>query len=279
MYGLLRSSALSKSLLALGICIAGLAMSQSAQATTIVATNFVSGGSNVTLDGTQVGLATNLPGGNWVWGAGWNWGSPLVNATWMGGRPKNSADLGEEKSALGISLASAGSYTKPTAFTVSADIEFIGGTNAAELSGLGFWSAMPPRLDSAGSFQNFTGLAVSLGGNVQLYVNGSPVGSPAATSALAVNTFYTLNYDVNTSTGAISNVVFNGAPVSGITSAAFTDAATAFAGALSGPNVPGGSTRTAFTNFSINSVVVPEPVSLGLLALCGLLIIGHRRTA
>jgi hypothetical protein len=251
-----------------------------ARADMIFATTVVSIGSRQPLDGSQAALTTDLPNANWVWGAGWNWGAPFVSATWdPPGVAVNIASLGEEKTAVGLSLASAGPYTKPTQFTVSADLAVTGASGG----GLGFWSAMPARDDSLVSTQNFTGLTqVSDPGNpddgsLRLYENGTAVGAPVATGVTTGgSTFNTLQYDVDTATGTITNVLLNGNPVNiGAASAAFTDSATAFVGMMSGAGA-----RTTFNSFSVNSITgAPEPASLSLLALGGLLVLPRRRRA
>ena len=77
----------------------------------------------------------------------------------------------------------------------------------------------------------FTGLNVRVNGDIQLYVNGAAVGSLATSAPLTSGTFYNLSYNVDTATGAISNVVFNGSAKT-FTSTGFTNAATAFAGPM-----------------------------------------------
>ena len=81
---------------------------------------------------------------------------------------------------------------------------------------------------------------------------------------------HTLSYDVNTATGSISNITLTGstADYSGLTSSAFSDAATANVGFFaSADNNPG----SLVDNFSLSSV--PEPSMIVLLAtsLVGLL--------
>jgi hypothetical protein len=211
----------------------------------ILTTGFVTNGTHQNVDGTTIGLTANLPGGNWIWGAGWNWGAPYVPATYESA-PYNCLKLAEEKTALGHSLASSGSYTKPAHIRISADIGL--DTTRANGGGLGFWSAMPARSDSASSLTGFTGLNLKSNGTLQLYVNGSAVGSPVSVGALTNGTFYNLSYNVDTATGAISSVVFNGAAVSGISSTGFTNAATAYAGVFSAAGA-----RAQANNITISS--------------------------
>jgi hypothetical protein len=251
--------------------VSSLGLSARAQTPIINGNNFVSGGSNVALDGTQVGLTSNLPGGNWTWGAGWNWQAPEVLATWNGGSPMNCVFLGEEKTVLGIPLTT-GTYTPPTQLQVSALISPYADGSHTTGGGLGFWSVLPARDDSLTSQTNFTGLQLDSNGDVQLYQNGIASGSPITTGlAAAAGAFYPLSFNINTATGSISNIMYDGAPVSGITSSAFTAAATANFGVCSW-----GSGRCNFNDIEV-AAATPEPASLALLALGGLLVLPRRR--
>ena len=119
--------------------------------TIIIQTSFVSTGSRVYVNGTQSGLSVNLPGGNWIWGAGWNWSAPAITATWDA--QKNSITLGEEKSIAALSLASANSYVKPTTLTVEATI-----ASAQKRGALGFWPTVPARSDANTWSTGFSGI-------------------------------------------------------------------------------------------------------------------------
>lgn len=263
---------------------AALTLAAVAGATTIIQTDFVSNGDNVSLPGTTVGITTNLPGGNWVTGGGYSWSSPQTFATWMGGTLQDVATLNQEKTALGLTM---GSYNTGT-LTVSADIYF-GDTNAPNAAGgVGFWSAIPPKstdpVDQVG-VTNFSGFMISRPtGNLQLYVAGSAVGAavPVAAGPLSLSTNisgvqtlipYTIKYDVDTASGDISNVTFNGTPIADFTTTGFTSAATANVGIVS----DFGSNGITFDNLNVSSAV-PEPATLGLVALSGLALLRRRRT-
>jgi len=210
-------------------------------------TNSIGGAINIP------GLApdvTNLPGGTWTEGAGWNWGGPqkLGYGTYL-----NACDMGENGEVLGISLASNGSYTKPTQFSISADVEIHGSkTDAMGGVALGFYSVIPT-LDTGDGDDNvvlphFTGLKLTEDGALTLYEDGvakNAIAGPGITRG----TFYTLSYDVNTTNGTISNVSLQGSTSTyNFTSTAFADAATIFAAyAVRGD-------RGAMDNFVVSEV-------------------------
>lgn len=253
----------------------------SLQAQTIVDTTIVSTGSFQYVDGNTNGLSTNLTGHNWAAGAGWGYSDgPSIPATWMAPDPINQLNLGDERQALGISLASDVGYVKPTSFTISASLSFSGTHDNTGL--LGFWSSMPAKgLPDTGSgatagdpYENFTGLVLSeVGGTLQIYSGGILQGSPLATGVIILeNSFYTLSYTVDTATGAISGVNLAGNAISGLTSTAFTDSATTFAGMGSGFN-----SRLAINDFTV-SVPVPEPSTYALFLGGAILLVGMRRS-
>jgi len=205
------------------------------------------------LSGSNVALAKNLPGVKWVWGAGWNWGEPFVPANWDG-PPQNAVNLAEEKTALGVSIVSTGTYVKPAQIHISADLAVTGGAEGGGTNfggGLGFWSAMPARDDDGNSLTHFTGLNLMLNGDLQLYEDGAEAGKPVPTFAITPGQFYNLAYDIDTTTGAISNVFLDGKPVAGLKSQAFKDAATAFAGVLTRQ---GAGVRMSMNNFVVSSI-------------------------
>lgn len=232
--------------IAMGLATVAGAAPAAARAKVIVAAEIASTDERQPLNGTKVGLATNLPGGNWTWGGGWDWGAPFVSANWdPPGIPANIASLAEEKTALAVSIASTGAYVKPAKFTISATFSVTGDKGG----GLGFWSAMEPvgTNDAATtSFTHFTGLLVQGDGHLAVYEDGAAGTTVEVT--VVPDTQYTLSYDVDTATGAIANIQFDGKAVKGLSSTAFTNAATAYAGLMSGD---GG--RTAFTRFSVTT--------------------------
>ena len=183
-----------------------------------------------------------------------------------------------------LSLASYGSYTKPTTLQISADISpgdtITDGTGLRGI-GLGFFSQLN---GNQWSNNSFTGLLLDPSGNLNLVQCTNTSGFYATYLGAAVayggtfspNSFYLLSYDVNTATGQISNIALQGstANYSAFESPTlFTDPATSYAGLFTssagyGSPVPG------FDNFQVSTGTVPEPSALallgsGLIALLG----------
>ncbi len=220
---------------------------------------------------------TDVPGGNWSVP---NDASLSANTLRVGGNGESW-----------ISIASAGSYTKPTNFEISADLNLAGtaGLNGGSYGdstsaygiNLGFKAT-----ESGSNFQPQTGdpgivytsnSANGLLGEL-LLINGTNIVQSLPTGFSSTGT-YNLSYVVNTASGSISDVMFNGTPIAFAPTALFTDGATMWAGFYQRPN--GTSPAPAFAdNFTINSVVpAPEPVSSVLLGLgvVGLIPVALRR--
>lgn len=221
----------------------------------------------------------NLPGGTWQEAHGWDWAEPRTRGSGFGGVP-NAAQL-QDDTGLAVSIMDAGSYIKPSQFSISADIAITAGDAGVGAVALGFYTAAPPPADRAGGAgiterTNFTGLLVDDGGSLQLIESGLLVGLAIDGPDLDRNTLYRLIYDVDTSTGSISNVSLDGNPFT-FTTSAFSGSATAYAAFLASG---GQNTDGAVDNFTVSSIeadVIPEPASLSLLALGGLSLLARRR--
>ena len=137
---------------------------------------------------------------------------------------------------------------------------------------LGFWSLQPVQSDGATSTTNFTGLVLNVEtSTLRVYSGGALQGSAVSVSPISFGSLYNLSYSVDTTSGALSSVVFNGSSVSGLTSSAFTDAATSFVGVASYSQ-----SRGTFDNLVVTAV--PEPSSVVMIALGGLgLVLNVRR--
>jgi hypothetical protein len=177
----------------------------------------------------------NAPGGKWSIVGNAN---PSVKAS---KRPDeyNIPMMELTGGAIAIPISSQGSYTKPKQFTISAEIMGVIGTPRV---GLGFYSALPARPDKkAGTkgdieSKNFTGLIMLASGSgddgaLTLFQNGKEKQRVKYTGKFDPNELHRLSYDVDTTSGAISNVRLTGSSsdYSAFNSTAFTDAATAYA--------------------------------------------------
>jgi hypothetical protein len=118
----------------------------------------------------------------------------------------------------------------------------------------------------------FTGIRLNAtNSTLQVYENGALAGSAVSVGTLLSGQYYALSYDVDTATGSLSNVMFDGSPVSGLSSTAFTDAATSFVGVLTEEHASG-----ALSSLTVSSV--PEPTAIGIaVSIGGLGILRRRR--
>jgi len=155
-----------------------------------------------------------------------------------------------------LSLASNGTYVKPTILTVSAELSF-DGTSPAGYGLLGFYSALSGE-HTGNTLAHFTGVALQKDGSLQLIENGV-----AAATTLKYTGKYdpmqpvTLTYSVDTTKGTVSNISLSGSSTAyAFTSSAFTAAATAFLG-IGGTT--DGNSFCYFNNLQLWAGVVPPP--------------------
>jgi hypothetical protein len=186
-----------------------------------------------------------------------------------------------------ISIASDASYAKPTLLTISAEISLGGDTiipsgssQYARGVGLGFYTQAPNGVESS---SYFTGLAVNDGtGDLRLVENANATGTGGTTTyagpfvGFSASTFYALSYTINTTTGGITNVMFNGnnytSAFAGVT--AFSNANTNIAGFYGdGESYQQG----LVANFQVQGADVPEPSALRMIFIAGvsLLLLGR----
>ena len=105
---------------------------------------------------------------------------------------------------------------------------------------------------------------------VKLLVNGATIVQDLGPTGFSSTGTYNLSYVVNTATGSISDLVFNGSSIAVSATTIFTDAATTYAGFYQRPN--GTQTTPGFAdNFTL--AAVPEPATLWL-ASAGLVGLG-----
>jgi hypothetical protein len=154
--------------------------------------------------------------------------------------------------ATAISLASSGSYFKPTVFQVSAQIAFELSTGDISDAYLGFYSAVSSGY-SASDLQNFTGLELNSNGSLTLVAGGSAGQTIAFTGTYTPTTYATLTYSVDTLTGSIYAVSLTGSSsdYTQFSTSAFTNAATAYGG-IGGDNDPSG--RVHFSSYEVTTI-------------------------
>jgi len=229
-------------------------------AATIIISDTFAGAKGAAIAGRAPDTA-NAPGGKWS-AVAFNTGgsfSPIIETS--AGDPAHMAYLlcgGNANGAIAIPMASQGTYTKPQRFTISADLR---GADP----GLGFYSALPVH-DPEGVFDvfsNFTGLQRLGDGTLVLYRKGCVAGSVKYTGTFDAKEFHKLSYDVDTRTGAISNVKLQGS--TGNYSAfsvagAFTDAATAYA-AVASLCESGRDNQTYAGSFLVTAIAAPPSSS------------------
>jgi len=215
--------------------------------TVIVNTRFQSTGSWQFFDNNKTALTTNLPDGNWVWGAvggGGNSESPAIFANWDTGNPQNVMFFRYENTALGIPIGSNGTYEKPAKLTFTIRIRAWG-----DIFGAGFWPNMTRLGFGSNPLYSFTGFRINNAARtIQLYENGTARDSVPYPGAGGI-----LSITINTVSGELLSVTWATAPGApptelNFTSSAFTDAATQFAGAIGG----GGNTRVIIDNMDAN---------------------------
>jgi hypothetical protein len=244
---------------------------QWAHADPIIATDFVSNGNFQVLNGTQTGLTTDVPNGDWDMNGPfisgyYPAGSPAINANWNGS-PQNAVTL-IQSTVVGIPIATTGSYTEPTDLTISSEMTDFPGYAPGGL--LGFWSSLP----GTGAANGFTGLSIqTTTGNtsgdytLQVYQDGAAAGSAVDVGA-DTGSPNTIGYNIDTTTGIMSDVTFNGTPVLGLELLGFSSS-TADYGYAGVAASDGHSQGTAFSSLDVSglAVGVPEPAALGLVGL------------
>ncbi len=257
------------------LVLASLAVSTALTLTTAgtFATPIVSDGFSGT-SGTDINGRTpdgaNLPGGTWsVYQQNAGGTSPMTLTTVS---QTNAVSTNFNDSA-GISITSANGYTEPSVLNISGEVY----VNNSTAVGIGFLSGFPAAGSGTDSGTTFSGVQWN-GGLKDLFLqqgtNNTYLGN---FNALSLDAFYTLSYTIDTSTGNISNLTFDGSSVATPTASFFTPANTALAGFYA---TSGAVTDTAYVaNFSVSGAV-PEPGALAILgASATALLIWKRRVA
>ena len=270
----------------LAVCAMGLLSVPAADATTVTLVQDTFNTGPTTVNG-RTPDAVDLPGSNWI-------SSQSISG--------NQLIVGGDGATV-LSIASAGAYTKPTVLTISADLNLNGMTGAASLAAegdtagtngtiirgitLGFFD--PATIPTGGFFGERRGpfgvtyndlgylllvrgdaTAANLNGDVLAQVSTyGPSNTP-----IPLTGSHHLSYTVDTTTGSISGVTFDGFLIDfGVSTAGlFTDARTNYAGNYAASGA--GNTFGFLDNFTITT---PEPASLSLLAAGGMLLLRRRR--
>lgn len=214
---------------------------------------------NLEIDGVKAS-PTNLPGSSWQLASGdGTYEAFITTATASSGDTaalKNSAACFHNVASAGLSLTSSGSYVKPAALTISADLSF-GGVSPTGYCLLGFYSALPGK-STYNPLANFTGLQLQKDGSLQLI----EAGTSGANGITYMGKYdpakpVTLSYTIDANKGTISNITLSGSTSTyAISSSAFTSAATAFAG-IGGQT--DGTSWSFFNNFVVSTPDMSTP--------------------
>jgi len=144
----------------------------------------------------------NVPGGKWSV-MGFSMGGGFAGI--LNGAGANLVCSGNSTGAIAIPLSGPGASAKPQRFSIVADLR---GANP----GLGFYSVLVKQdaFNGLDVFSNFTGLLLGGNGSLSLYRKGGLVSTVKYTGTFDSKQFHKLSYDVDTGSGAISNVSLQG---------------------------------------------------------------------
>ncbi|MGC8540538.1 MAG: hypothetical protein ACP5QA_07895 [Phycisphaerae bacterium] len=280
-----RLALLASAVASLGIAAYG---SVSHASTMLVSDGF--SGVNGSLINGRTPDGANLPGSTWQVEQQNATGTSPMTIDTSTGNPAPSANT-NFNDAAGISIASANGYIEPAVLTISADLN-MGTITGGGLSynvygvGLGFWNALPA--SGSNAVTGFTGVTMDPYGDLTFINNGtaSATAKAAAPSSATVvggyiSGFNTLTYSINTGTGAITQLTFDGTDLtsafSGLT--AFTPSVATLSGFFG--NDPYSASDNGYVdNFSVSTTsAVPEPAAICLFAVggMGLLLVGRKR--
>ena len=267
----------------MGMLAAGLValvVPAAASAAPIISDSFATGTVGNDING-RTPDTTDAPGTTWLQNGYYN--GTLGGATGSSiyqdqivSSPSASLQLGAE-AGDGISLngVTAATLTLSYNFNIAADTPNTGTGNG---SGLGFFQNANAGPSGPGATAGFSGVLVSMAGAVNLYNNGSIVATGSISSFNVSNT-HSESYSVNTSTGAISNLLVDGNAVTlaGTTTGIFTGSNINEFGITN--NAGGfGNSFDYITDAVLSTPSAPEPASLGLLGVgaAGLLLLRRK---
>ncbi len=254
----------------LGIAALAVAMPNFASAGVIVSDSFATGTVGANING-RTPDTTDLPGTTWVQNGYPGYQNDIVSS------PSSSLQLGAEAGdGIALTGVTATAYALSYEFNIANDTP---NTGTGIGSGLGFFRNATTS-GSPGALTGFTGVTVSMAGGVSLLENGTRVAT-ATISSFVVSATHSLSYDVNTTTGSISNLLLDGNAVTltGTTTGIFTVSNIKEFGITNNAGGYGNSFDYINNAVIATPTSVPEPASLGILAVgaAGLLLAGRRK--
>lgn len=204
--------------------------------------------------------AVNLPGGVWTKTAGYSTFEPQIAYAAWGTTPTKTLIMGtggtgvSGKTKVGVAVPLTG--YRPTSISAEAKMLWAN-VNTYGSVALGFYGASLPvaNTDGVGYLAGFTGIAASRNGTLTLYENGV-AGTSVSTGTTMNWSLRSLSYEMDTRTGAITNILWAGSPVAGLNSTAFTRLATLHAAVVAFDS-PGGYSQTLIDNVVVQGVFVP----------------------
>ncbi len=140
---------------------------------------------------------TNLPGVNWY--------SPSNG--WLASQIQDNALKIDSDNRVGISLMSAGSYTKPSTLFISADLK-IGTLGDDANYPRGIWMGFGNAADKKDS--TFNGLILGISGDLSLWLSGQVVSTVAYTGNWTPNDFHNLTFKVDSENNTLSDIALDG---------------------------------------------------------------------
>ena len=211
------------------------------------------------LNGTTRGLSVNLPGAVWKCGTIWNWSTPQWTYSYKDlGYVVN---CGEEYAGAVLPLLSTNNYVRPDLIQLDVSFYSTGGACC-----FGFWDAADFHMANVVEEDGET-RSSNVGGTItcgivysstdrtlQIAEGGALKGSAVAVVAEDPNGIHSISILVDTVSGSLLQIKWNGAIVQGLASSAFTAENTRFVGCAARP---GG--RICFGNFTVSEGAVPDP--------------------
>jgi hypothetical protein len=226
--------------------------------TTAIIQAAFAGTNNATMEGQQPDVV-NLPGGQYsIDGVNTSGTFSAFNDTGQG-VPEPAMHVYDNGSSVSgsvaISLKSNGSYTKPRALSIQAQIMTL---NPSTILFLGFYSSPPA--NGSETLSGMTGLALDTQtGALTLVANGVNQSTIAFTGTFNTGAFNTVSYSVDTTTGGISGVSLTGSSSNyNFSTSAFTDAATQYVAMGTEAGGPAGAC-SYFDNLLVSSTTISPP--------------------